>query len=70
MKIIDQERVFERTEDVSFDLAGLSCHVDGIFSFQNWKQREQNLYELVSESVLYEGKTAFEMAFRKKWDVE
>jgi len=75
LKIIDQERVFEkRLYPQMNNLKNpmmMSCHVDGIFSgFEQWKHREGNLYELVSDKVLYEGKTAFDMGFRKKWDIE
>jgi len=58
LKIIDQERVFEKVLYPQMnnlkDPMLLSSHVDGI----------------INNTTLYEGKTAFDMGFRKKWDVE
>ena len=63
-EISARENVFEKTLYPSMnnlkDPMFMSCHVDGIIhngESDGW-------------TTLYEGKTAFDMGFRKKWDVE
>ncbi len=74
LKIIDQERVFEKQIYPQMNNLKnpmlMSCHVDGIFSLENWKRDHPDIVNPFPGGILYEGKTTFEMAFRKKWDVE